>query len=135
MKLAGLVLATLLLAGCAATASGPAEIAIHEADLGGTFSLHVGDTVKVDLLDRFPVPGSSIVWDAASSDPSILERVSTQRENPSGIMNAQAHYTAVFKAKAAGTAKIEMTGATRCEAMNAAYCQQHGGNVTVNVGA
>ena len=97
MKLAGLVLATLLLAGCAATASGPAEIAVHEADLGGTLSVHVGDTVKVDLLDRFPVPGSSIVWDAASSDPSILERVSTQRENPSGIMNAQAHYTAVLK--------------------------------------
>jgi hypothetical protein len=130
----GLVVATLVLGGCAGLAGGPgAQVTLHEEDAGRTISVQVGDTITVDLMDRFFVPGSSIVWDADTSDARVLQRARTSRESPPAIMNAQAHYSAVFWAVGSGTAQIRLVGTARCEAMNPAYCPGHGGSITVQV--
>jgi hypothetical protein len=127
-------LATLALGSCAGLPGGAAaQVTLHEQDAGRTISVQVGDTITVDLVDRFFVPGSSIVWDADSSDARVLQRAGTSRENPPAIMNAQARYSAVFKAVGPGRAEIQMVGTTRCEAMNPEYCPGHSGTITVQV--
>jgi hypothetical protein len=130
LAIAVAALALAALAGCAGSAS---QRTVNDQDFGRTVSVHVGDTVKVDLLDRFPFPGSSIVWRADTTDPATLRRVSAVRETPTGIMNGQARYTAIFKAVARGTAIIQATGAATCEAMNPAFCPQHSGTIAVTV--
>lgn len=128
------VVAGALVTSCAApTGIRASQVSVHEVDFGRSISIQVGDTLKVDLMDRFFVPGSSIIWTADSSNADVLERTSVTRENPPAIMNAQAHYIAVFKAIGKGEATIVATGATSCEAMNPAYCQQHAGTISVAV--
>lgn len=125
------LVAAVLLASCGASTA--SQVTTTEADFGRSISIHVGDTVRVDLIDRFSVPGSSIIWTADSSEADVLERTSSTRQNPPGIMDAEAHYVALFRAVGKGQATIVATGATSCEAMNPAYCQQHAGTINVSV--
>lgn len=128
------VLLVLSLGACGAVAGAPgASVTVHEQDAGHAYSIHVGDTLNVDLLDSFPVPGSSIVWNADTSDGTVLSRVSATRETPSGIAHRQAHYLATFKALKSGKAIIQMVGTARCEAMNPAFCPQPSGAVAVRI--
>jgi hypothetical protein len=124
----------LMVSACAAVAAAPAApLTLHEQDSGHTFSVHVGDTVKVDLLDTFPVPGSSVVWTADTSDAAVLSRLGSTRETPAGIANSQAHYVATFQAVKIGTVTIQIVGAAHCEAMNPAFCPAHTGSITIAV--
>jgi hypothetical protein len=128
------IIGAVILGGCTAQASGSAsEVTVNEQDFGHSISIHVGDTVKVDLLDKFYVPGSSVIWSADTSNANVLQRISTSRQTPPVIMNAQAHYVAVFKAIARGTATIQATGAASCEAMNPAFCPQQSGTISVAI--
>ena len=133
-RLAWLAPLVLSLSACAVSASvPPSELTLHGQDSGRTVAVHPGDTVKLDLLDTYPVPGSSVIWTADTSDASVLARLSSSRETPAGIAHSQAHYTAVFKALKQGTATVWMTGAARCEAMNPAACPQPSGSITVTI--
>jgi len=124
----------LSLSACAAFASAPQPVlTLHGQDSGRGVAVHQGDTVKLDLLDTFPVPGSSVIWTADTSDASVLARVSNSRETPAGIAHSLAHYTAVFRALKQGTAAIRMTGVARCEAMNPAACPQPSGSIAVTI--
>ena len=124
----------LMLSACGAFAAAPgAHLTLHEQDSGHTFAVRVGDTVNVDLLDSFPVPGSSVVWTADTSNAVVLTRLSTTREKAAGIANSQAHYVAIFKALRSGTASLQMIGAAQCEAMNPAFCPAHTGSITITV--
>ncbi len=134
VKLSLAVLLVLSLGACGAAAAAPStSLTIHQQDAGHAYSIHPGDTVTVDLLDSFPVPGSSVIWNADSSDGTVLNRVSVTRETPSGIAHSQAHYIATFKALKSGKASIRMVGTARCEAMNPAFCPQPSGAVAVRI--
>jgi predicted secreted protein len=123
----------LALSACTVFAASAAQLTLHQQDFGHQYAVHVGDTVKVDLLDTFGVPGSSTVWSADTSDASVLSRITTTRETPSSMMGSQAHYVATFKAQKAGVATIEMVGTARCEAMNPAFCPQPRGTIAITV--
>ena len=135
LKLAGLVAFALVLSGCGAIVLGApsATLTLHETDFGHSYSIHAGDSVRLDLLDTFPVPGSSVVWNAASADPSILARVSSTRATPAAVAHSQAHYLALFKAVKPGKATIQAVGTARCEAMNPAFCPQPAGSITITI--
>jgi len=133
VKLALLLPGVLALSACTVVAASQPELTLHQQDSGRHYTVHVGDTVRVDLLDTFPVPGSSTVWTADSSNPSVLSRTSTSRETPASIMGGQAHYIATFKARKSGEATIQLTGAARCEAMNPAFCPQPSGAIALTV--
>jgi len=133
LKLALLLPALLALSACAVFAASAAQLTLHQQDFGHQYTVHVGDTVKVDLLDTFGVPGSSTVWKADTSDAAVLSRISTTRETPPNIIGSQAHYVATFRAQKAGVATIKMVGAARCEAMNPAFCPQPQGTIAITV--
>ena len=134
LRLALLVPGLLALSACGAFAAAPAsQLTLHQQDSGHHYAVHIGDTVKVDLLDTFGVPGSSTVWNADTSDASVLSRVSTSRAKPASFVGSQAHYVATFKAQKSGTATIMLVGTAHCEAMNPASCPQPSGSITVTV--
>ena len=137
LELAGLVAFAfaLVLSGCGSPVLGApgATLTLHEADFGHRYSVHAGDSVRLDLLDTFPVPGSSVVWNAASADPSILLLVSSTRATPAAIAHSQAHYVAVFRAVKPGKATIQAVGTARCEAMNPAFCPQPAGSIRIEI--
>ena len=133
-KFALLTPGVLALSACAAFAAAPAsELTLHQQDSGHRYSVRVGDTVKVDLLDSFPVPGSSVVWNADTSNGTVLTRLNTTRESPASFARSQAHYVATFKAQKSGQATIKMVGTAHCEAMNPAACAQPAGSITITV--
>lgn len=110
---------------CGSAAAAPASrtIDLVEKDAGSTVQVRVGDTVRVQLVESFPVPGSSLVWDVTSSDPSVLsvikaERTPQVRSGPGGTDT----YTAFFSAAGAGRATLTAHGATTCEAMAKQTC-------------
>jgi predicted secreted protein len=133
LKLTLFVPGLLALSACGVLAGSQSELTLHQQDSGRHYTVHVGDTVKVDLLDTFPVPGSSTVWTADTSDATVLTRVSTTRERPASIMGSQAHYIATFKAQKSGDATIKLVGAASCEAMNPAFCPQPSGSIALTV--
>jgi hypothetical protein len=119
-----------------ACGSGPAPgsrtIDLVEKDAGTTVQVRAGDTVRVQLVESFPVPGSSLVWDVMSSDPAVLsvikaERTPQARGGPGGTDT----YTAFFSAAVAGQATLTAHGATTCEAMAKQGCPDR--NFTVSV--
>lgn len=123
----------IVLSACAAFAGAPSELTLHQQDAGHQYKIHVGDTVKLDLLDSFGVPGSSVTWNADSSNAIVLSRTSTNRETPNRLFGSTAHYVATFRAQKAGSATIEMVGTARCEAMNPAFCHQPSESIAVTV--
>lgn len=134
LKVAVLVPGLLALSACAAVAASQSELTLHRQDAGRRYTVHVGDTVRIDLLDTFGVPGSSTVWQADTSNPSVLSRLTTSRQMPPSIMNSQGHYIATFRAQKSGEAIIKLVGAASCEAMNPAFCPQPpSGSIAVTV--
>jgi hypothetical protein len=130
-----LMRATVTLAAAAAIAlvcaCGSATNSVHarstvvlgQQDAGRAVQVHVGDTVRLTLEESFPVPGSSLVWVATSSDPSVLapgavSRSPQVRSGPGGHDT----YTADFVARAGGQSVLQARGSTTCEAMAKQFC-------------
>jgi hypothetical protein len=85
---------------CGSAAATPASrtIDLVEKDAGSTVQVRAGDSVRVQLVESFPVPGSSLVWDVTSSDPAVLsvikaDRTPQARSGPGGTDT----YTAFFR--------------------------------------
>ncbi|HEY8815199.1 MAG TPA: hypothetical protein VIP57_08875 [Candidatus Dormibacteraeota bacterium] len=129
-----------LMAGvsCGGASAQPAgsTIVLREADAGKTFNVHGGDTIRVILIDKYPVPGSSLVWTVLASPDSVLKagawsRSAQVRDSGPGRTDT---YTADFTAAAAGQAKLDAKGATSCEAMAKTGCPDQALSFTVMVG-
>ena len=88
----------------------PAPIRVTEADFGQTVKVSPGQSVDVELIDRRPVPGSSLVWSVSSTDPAVLELKSEQPGVAAPMKDSV--YRAMFVARRAGTAKIHAAGTT-----------------------
>jgi hypothetical protein len=119
---------------CSSPAATPASrtIDLAEKDAGTTVQVRAGDTVRVQLVESFPVPGSSLLWEVTSSDPAVLsvikaERTPQARSGPGGTDT----YTAFFSTAGAGQATLTAHGATTCEAMAKQSCPDR--NFTVSV--
>jgi predicted secreted protein len=118
--------------GSAPAAPATRTVDLLEKDAGTTVQVRAGDTVRVQLVESFPVPGSSLVWDVTSSDPAVLsvikaERTPQSRSGPGGTDT----YTAFFSAANAGQATLTAHGATTCEAMAKQSCPDR--NFTISV--
>ena len=119
--------------GTPAPAAGT-TILLHQSDAGKTFSVRGGDTVRITLDDNYPVPGSSLVWNVASSPASVLQ-LGTVTRSPqvrSGPGRTDT-YTAEFRAMTAGQALLAAKGATTCEAMAKTSCPDQQFTITVVV--
>jgi hypothetical protein len=106
-------------------------ITLGENSAGKTVNAHVGDTIRVQLQDSFPVPGSSLVWDVSTSAPSVLKLSKVTRERPVRPGQGQLAYTAEFAALGAGQATLFARGSRTCEAMP--VCAQDAFTITVVV--
>lgn len=98
-------------------------VVLGQQDAGRAMQVHVGDTVRLTLEESFPVPGSSLVWVAKSSDPSVLapgavSRSPQVRSGPGGYDT----YTADFVARSGGQSVLQARGSTTCEAMAKQFC-------------
>lgn len=138
MKLIGFLATPLLMAAvaCGSATAAPASrtVDLGEKDAGSTVQVRAGDTLRVQLVESFPVPGSSLVWDVTSTDQSVLsvikaERTPQVRSGPGGSDT----YTATFKATGTGRAALNAHGATSCEAMARPSCPDRNFTITVVV--
>ncbi len=122
---------------CSGTpASAGTTIVLKQTDAGKTFNVHGGDTVRVVLVDTYPVPGSSLVWTVAASPAGLLKagawsRSAQVRDSGPGRTDT---YTAEFLAAGAGQAVLDANGATSCEAMAKSGCPDQHFTITVVVG-
>ncbi|HVA73442.1 MAG TPA: hypothetical protein VNF71_02610 [Acidimicrobiales bacterium] len=130
--LIGMAAACLLGCGSAAPAA-PQTLVLREADAGKTVQARIGDTVQVKLVESFPVPGSSLVWDVSSSAPSVLAAGKVTRDPAERPRIGQVAYTAEFSARAGGQAQLIARGSTTCEAMTKEGCPNRDFTVVVNV--
>ena len=121
VRAAALLLAVGCSASCGHTES-DAALNLNANQAGGTFHIHLGQVVKVTLVERFGVPGSSIRWSADSSNGGVLARTSTTEARPAALTNATYPIVIEFKAADSGRADIEATTHATCEAMSPAYC-------------
>jgi hypothetical protein len=117
-------------------ASAGTTIVLKQTDAGKTFNVHGGDTVRVVLVDTYPVPGSSLVWTVAASPAGVLKtgawsRSAQVRDSGPGRTDT---YTAEFLAAVAGQAVLDAKGATSCEAMAKSGCPDQHFTITVVVG-
>lgn len=123
---------------CGGASATPAAstIVLHQTDSGKTFNVHGGDTVRVVLVDTYPVPGSSLVWSVAASPSGVLQP-GTENRSPqvrgSGPGRTDT-YTAEFLAVSAGQAVLDAKGATTCEAMAKSGCPDQHFTINVVVG-
>src|SRR5450759_5888002 len=126
----------LIIFACGAATAAPAAqtVTLGEKDAGRTIQVRVGDSVQMQLVEGFPVPGSSLVWDVTSTDASVLARVTTERtpQGHSGPGGSDT-YTAFFNAGGAGQAMVNAHGATSCEAMAQRSCPDRNFTITVVV--
>jgi predicted secreted protein len=132
-------LSVFVIAAVSACGGTPAPVAattilLHQSDAGKTFSVRGGDTVRITLDDNYPVPGSSLVWNVASSTASILQpgTVTRSPQVRSGPGRTDT-YTAEFRAMTAGQAVLAAKGATTCEAMAKTNCPDQQFTITVVV--
>jgi hypothetical protein len=117
-------------------ASAGTTTVLKQTDAGKTFNLHGGDTVRVVLVDTYPVPGSSLVWTVAASPAGVLKAGAWSRSaqvRGSGPGRTDT-YTAEFLAAGAGQAVLDANGATSCEAMAKSGCPDQHFTITVVVG-
>jgi hypothetical protein len=109
-------------------------IVLHQTDAGKTFNVRGGDTVRVELTDTYPVPGSSLVWNVSGSPVSVIkagtENRTSQVRNGPGRTDT---YTASFLAVGAGQAVLDAKGTTTCEAMAKSNCPDQHFTITVVV--
>jgi hypothetical protein len=140
MRLMRLLAAPLLVAmfacGGAAVVPAGSTVDLGEKDAGRTVQVRVGDTVRVQLVESFPVPGSSLVWDVTSTDPSVLsvvkaDRTPQMRSGPGGTDT----YVAFLRAAGPGRVTLTAHGATSCEAMAKQSCPDRNFTITVVVSA
>jgi predicted secreted protein len=120
--------------GAATVAPAGQTVTLVEKDAGRTVHVRTGDIVRVQLVESFPVPGSSLVWDVTSTDASVLAGVKTERtpqvrSGPGGSDT----YTAFFKAGGEGQTLLNAHGATSCEAMAKPSCPDRNFTITVVV--
>ena len=119
--------------GTPAPAAGT-TILLHQSDAGKTFSVRAGDTVRIILDDNYPVPGSSLVWNVASSLTSVLQPGTVTRSPQVGSGPGRTDtYAAEFRAMTAGQAVLAAKGATTCEAMAKTSCPDQQFTITVVV--
>lgn len=140
-RLATAVMAALLSVACGSPSAGspgpgstatPTPIRVTETDFGQTIRASQGQSVEVELIDRRPVPGSSLVWSVSSTDAAVLE-LKSELPGVAAPMKDSV-YRAWFVARRAGTAKIHAAGATTCEAMLKSGCPDRSADVTIQVG-
>src|SRR5438046_5922473 len=117
-----LMAAALMACGAIGPGATPSTIVLHEDAAGTTVHAHVGDTVKVELQESYPVPGSSLVWDVSSSAPSVLKPQRVTRDPAQRPAHGTVAYTADFAASGTGQATLFARGSQTCEAM--ANCPQ-----------
>jgi FtsP/CotA-like multicopper oxidase with cupredoxin domain len=133
----GVVAVTLATAcGAAPVPASGITIVLHQTDAGKTFNVHGGDTVRIILVDTYPVPGSSLVWSVAGAPATILQPGAVSRSpqvRASGPGRTDT-YTAEFRAISAGQALLDAKGATTCEAMAKSSCPDQHFTITVIVG-
>jgi hypothetical protein len=124
-------------ASCGGTpATAVTMIVLTQTDAGKTFNVHGGDTVRVVLVDTYPVPGSSLVWTVGASPAAVLKAGSQNRSpqvRDAGPGRTDT-YTAEFIAVGAGQATLDAKGATTCEAMAKSGCPDQHFTITVVVG-
>ena len=110
-------------------------VVLKETDAGKTFNIHGGSTVRVELTDNYPVPGSSLVWTVAASPTTVLKAESQNRtpQVRNGGPGRTDTYTAEFLAVSAGQAVLDAKGATTCEAMAKSNCPDQHFAITVVV--
>src|SRR5579872_4106364 len=96
----------LLGCGSPAAPAAPQTLVLREADAGGTVQARIGDIIQVKLVESFPVPGSSLVWEVSSSAPSVLTAGKVTRDPAERPLTGQVAYTAEFSAKAQGQAQL-----------------------------
>jgi hypothetical protein len=133
--IAAAALLTLGACGSAGARVAPATtVVVGQGDAGRTIEVKVGETVRVSLQDDYPVPGSSTVWNAISSNEEVLAPGTASRSTPtpSGL-GRHAAYTADFSARAAGQAILDAHGITSCEAMVKQNCPDRDFKITVVV--
>jgi len=130
--LIGVAAACLLGCGSAAPTA-PQTLVLGEADAGKTMQARIGDTIQVKLVESFPVPGSSLVWDVSSSAPSVLAAGKVTRDPAERPRIGQVAYTAEFIARAGGQAQLIARGSTTCEAMAKEGCPNRDFTVVVSV--
>jgi hypothetical protein len=122
---------------CGSAVAAPASrtVDLGEKDASSTVQVRMGDTVRIQLVDTFPVPGSSLVWDVTTTDPAVLPvikagRTPQVRSGPGGTDT----YSALLSAAAAGRAGLLAHGATTCEAMAKQSCPDRNFTISVVVG-
>jgi len=111
-------------------------IVLKQTDAGKTFNVHGGDTVRVVLVDTYPVPGSSLVWTVTASPAGVLKALSENRSaqvRDAGPGRTDT-YRVEFLAASAGQAVLDAKGATTCEAMAKSGCPDQHFTITVVVG-
>jgi hypothetical protein len=117
-------------------ANAATTIVLKQTDAGKTFNVHGGDTVRLVLVDTYPVPGSSLVWTVAAS-PAVVLKAGTENRSPQ-VRDAGPGrtdtFTAEFLAVSAGQATLDAKGATTCEAMAKPGCPDQDFTITVVVG-
>ncbi len=125
-----LIVLALMACGSSSTAARtPSTIVVKEDAAGQTLQAYVGDTVRVELTESFPVPGSSLTWDVSSSAPSVLKLAKVTRDPATRPQRGTVSYTADFTVAASGQATLFARGSQTCEAM--ATCPQKNFTVTV----
>src|SRR5258708_25753006 len=68
---------------CGSTPTSTAiTIVLKQTDAGKTFNVHGGDKVRVELVDTYPVPGSSLVWTVTASPAGLLKAGSAYKSPP-----------------------------------------------------
>jgi len=109
-------------------------VVLHQTDAGKTINVHGGDTVRIVLDDKYPVPGSSLVWNVSSSSESVLKpgTIARSPQVKSGPGRTDT-YTADFSAMSAGQAVLDAKGATTCEAMAKSNCPDQQFSITIVV--
>jgi hypothetical protein len=131
--LIGLLAAVSFACGSAAVPAAHSTLVVGEGDAGKSLQARVGDTVRVQLQESFPVPGSSLVWDVSSNAPSVLAAGKVTRDPAERPRIGQVSYTADFTAAAAGQAQLIARGSTTCEAMTKEGCPNRDFTMTVIV--
>lgn len=133
LALVGAAVTGLLGCGSTSTPAVHETLVLHEADAGQTVHARVGDSLQVKLVESFPVPGSSLVWDVSSSAPSVLAAGPITRDPAERPRIGQVAYTAEFSAKAKGGAQLIARGSTTCEAMTKEGCPNRDFTIAVSV--
>jgi len=134
--LAAPLLVAMFACGSAAVAPAGRTVDLGEKDAGRTVQVRIGDTVRVELVESFPVPGSSLVWDVTSTGPTVLAATKAERTTQTQTGPGRGRtdtYTASFDALAAGQSTLDAHGATSCEAMMKQSCPDRNFAITVVV--